>query len=323
MTAQRSLYPSIEPYRTGHLDVSELHSVYFEECGNPEGKPALFIHGGPGGGCDADHRRLFDPAKYRIILFDQRGCGRSTPHAELRDNTTWDLVADMERLRQHLDVERWLLFGGSWGSTLALAYATRHGDRISQMVLRGIFLLRRDELRWFYQDGAGRFFPDEWNQYLAPIPEAERDDMIKAYYARLTSANDSVRQEAARAWSIWEGSTSYLRQNAARIEEAGEDLFAEAFARIECHYFVNEGFFESDGFLLEQVARYSHIQAVIAQGRYDMVCPIKTAWDLKERWPRAELVIAEDAGHAYSEPAILDTLLDATDRFANVAADVA
>lgn len=318
MTAQRRPYPSIEPYRTGHLDVSDLHKVYYEECGNPDGKPALFIHGGPGGGCDADHRRLFDPARYRIILFDQRGCGRSTPHAELRNNTTWDLVADMEQLRQHLGIQRWMLFGGSWGSTLALAYATRHADRVSQMVLRGIFLLRREELNWFYQDGAGRFFPDEWERYVAPIPRAERNDLIKAYYDRLTSRDDAIRREAARAWSIWEGSTSYLRQNSARIAEAGKDRFAEAFARIECHYFINGGFFSSDDYLLNQVERYAHIPAVIVQGRYDMVCPIKTAWDLKQRWHKAELIVAEDAGHAYSEPAILDALLAATDRFASV-----
>lgn len=315
MTARKTLYPPIEPYRSGHLNVSDLHSVYFEECGNPDGKPALFIHGGPGGGCDADHRRLFDPEKYRIVLFDQRGCGRSTPHAELRDNTTWHLVDDMEQLRRHLGIETWLLFGGSWGSTLALSYATRHAERVSQMVLRGIFLLRREELIWFYQDGAGRFFPEEWIRYLEPIPAAERDDLIKAYYARLTSEDDAVRREAAKSWSVWEGATSFLRRNPARIAEAGEDRFADAFARIECHYFINGGFFERDGFLLEQVARYAHIPAVIVQGRYDMVCPIKTAWELKQRWEAAELVVAEDAGHAYSEPATLNALMEATDRF--------
>jgi len=316
MAETRQLYPPIEPFNAGHLQVSDLHRVYFEECGNPEGKPAIFIHGGPGGGCDADHRRLFDPARYRIVLFDQRGCGRSTPHAELRENTTWDLVADMESLRRHLGVETWMLFGGSWGSTLALSYAVRHPERVTEMVLRGIFLLREEEIAWFYQDGAGRFFPEAWARYLEPIPAAERGNLVEAYYARLTSDDDDVRRTAARAWSVWEASTSSLLVNPARIAEAEGDRFAEAFARIECHYFINEGFFERDGYLLQQVECYKRVPAVIVQGRYDMVCPVKSAWELAQAWPNAELVIAEDAGHAYSERATLDALLSATDRFA-------
>ena len=316
MAPEPRLFPPIDPYRTGHLYVSDLHRIYYEECGNPDGKPAIFVHGGPGGGCDADHRRLFDPARYRIVLFDQRGCGRSTPHAELRDNTTWDLVDDMEKLRAHLGIERWMLFGGSWGSTLSLAYAVRHPRRVSEMVLRGIFLLRKEEIDWFYQDGAGRFFPEAWQDYLAPIPADERGDMVSAYYGRLTSEDVDTRQEAARAWSVWEASTSSLLQSPARIAEAHGERFADAFARIECHYFINRGFFEIDGYLLQQVDRYRHVPAVIVQGRYDMVCPIKSAWELAKAWPSAELVVAEDSGHAYSEPATLAALLEATNRFA-------
>ena len=310
-----ALYPPIEPYRTGHLQVSDLHRVYFEECGNPHGKPAIFVHGGPGGGIEPNHRRLFDPERYRIVLFDQRGCGQSTPHAELRENTTWDLVADMERLRERLGIDRWMLFGGSWGSTLSLAYGVRHPDRVSEMVLRGIFLLRQEEIDWFYQDGAGRFFPEEWQAYLDPIPPDERHDMVRAYYERLTSSDDAVHRTAARAWSIWEGSTSTLLNDPAKVEQAGEDAFAEAFARIECHYFLNKGFFERDGYLLDQVARYRHIPATIVQGRYDMVCPIKSAWDLSQRWPKAELFVIGAAGHAYSEAGTLEALVAATDSY--------
>jgi proline iminopeptidase len=309
-------YPPIEPYRTGHLQVSDLHRVYFEECGNPDGKPALFVHGGPGGGIEPEHRQLFDPERYRIVLFDQRGCGQSTPHAELRENTTWDLVADMERLREHLGVDQWLLFGGSWGSTLSLAYAVRHPANVSEMVLRGIFLLRQDEIDWFYQDGAGRFFPEEWAAYLAPIPPEERRDMVSAYYKRLTSPDAEVRRGAAKAWSIWEGSTSTLLADPAKIRQAGDDTFADAFARIECHYFLNKGFFETDGYLLEQAGRYRDIPATIVQGRYDMVCPVKSAWDLAGVWPKATLAVIDDAGHAYSEPGTLKALIKATDTYA-------
>jgi proline iminopeptidase len=316
MSANPIVFPPIDPYRTGRLQVSDLHRIYFEECGNPNGKPALFIHGGPGGGIEPAHRQLFDPARYRIVLFDQRGCGQSTPHAELRDNTTWDLVADMERLRCHLDIESWMLFGGSWGSTLALAYATRHADRISQLVLRGIFLLRQEEIDWFYQDGAGRFFPKEWAAYCAPIPQGERSDMVRAYHRRLTSDDAAARQQAAKAWSVWEASTSTLRPSAAKVAQASEDDFADAFARIECHYFLNRGFFPQDGFLLHEAARYRHLPAAIVQGRYDMVCPIKSAWDLSQAWPRADMSVIEDAGHAYSEQGTLAALIAATNRFA-------
>ncbi len=316
---QPTLYPAIEPYRTGHLQVSDLHQVYFEECGNPEGKPVVFIHGGPGGGTEPGHRRLFNPENYRIVLFDQRGCGQSTPHAALEDNTTWDLVADMERLREYLQIERWMLFGGSWGSTLSLAYAVRHPQRVSEMVLRGIFLLRQEEIHWFYQDGAGRFFPEEWQAYLAPIPVEERHDMVAAYYKRLTSPDETERRTAARAWSIWEGSTSTLLNDPAKVRQAGEDHFAEAFARIECHYFLNKGFFETDGYLLDHAGRYQDIPATIVQGRYDMVCPIKSAWDLSNAWPKAELVVVDDAGHAYSEAGTLAALLEAVDKYAEAA----
>ena len=311
-----TLYPPIEPYRSGHLQVSDLHRIYFEECGNPVGKPAVFIHGGPGGGTEPEHRRLFDPEKYRIVLFDQRGCGQSTPHAELRDNTTWDLVADIECIRTHLEIDRWLLFGGSWGSTLSLAYASEHPDRVSEMVLRGIFLLRQEEIDWFYQDGAGRFFPAEWQSYLAPIPAEEQHDMVGAYYRRLTSPSKDVRRTAARAWSIWEGSTSTLLSEPDKIKQAGEDRFAEAFARIECHYFLNKGFFLTDGYLLDQATRFRDIPATIIQGRYDMVCPIKSAWDLSNKWAGADLIVIGNAGHAYSETGTLISLIQAVDAYA-------
>ncbi|MCP3104081.1 prolyl aminopeptidase [Myxococcus sp. K15C18031901] len=311
----RALYPPLEPYRMGRLRVSSLHELYFEECGNPRGKPALFVHGGPGGGTDARQRRFFDPAAYRIILFDQRGCGRSTPHASLEENTTWDLVADMEKLRVHLDLERWQLFGGSWGSTLALAYAQTHPERVSELVLRGIFLLRQQELDWFYQRGASALFPDAWAHYLAPIPPEERGDLLGAYHRRLTGADPVARQEAARAWSIWEARTSYLRPNAELVARNAGDTFALAFARIESHYFVNRGFLRSDAQLLDDVHRIRHIPGVIVQGRYDVVCPMESAWALHEAWPEAEFVVVPDAGHSANEPGTTSALLDATDRF--------
>ncbi|MFY0535125.1 prolyl aminopeptidase [Nannocystis pusilla] len=313
---RRTLYPEIEPYNAGFLQVSGLHRVYFEESGNPDGKPAVFLHGGPGGGTVPDQRRFFDPERYRIVLFDQRGCGKSTPHAELQDNTTWDLVADIERVREHLNVQRWLVFGGSWGSTLALAYAQKHPRRVTEMVLRGIFLLRRSELRWFYQDGASALFPDAWERFLAPIPAAERGDLMKAYHKRLTSDDAAVRLEAARAWSVWEASTSYLRVNSEQIERAGEDEFSLAFARIEAHYFVHRGFLERDNQLVENVPRIRNIPTVIVQGRYDVVCPPQSAWDLHRAWPEADLRLVDDAGHSAFEPGILHELVSATDRFA-------
>ena len=315
--ARRRLYPPLKAYRTGRLRVSDLHEIYFEESGNPQGKPAVFLHGGPGGGTDPKMRRFFDPAHYRIVLFDQRGCGKSRPHAELRQNTTWDLVADIEQLREHLGIERWLVFGGSWGSTLALAYAQAHPGRVTELVLRGIFMLRRWELEWFYQNsgGAAALFPDLWEQYLEPIPPAERADLIRAYYARLTSEDRAERARAAQAWSGWEGATSYLRTSEQYVAKFAADAYAEAFARIECHYFVNGGFFRSDAQLLEDIGRIRHIPAVIVQGRYDVVCPMRSAWDLHRAWPEADLRIVPDAGHSAFERGNLHELVSATDRF--------
>jgi proline iminopeptidase len=312
---RRTLYPDIEPYDSGFLQVSPLHRIYYEQCGNPGGKPVVFLHGGPGAGCNAKSRRFFDPRHYRIVLFDQRGCGRSTPHAELTDNTTWHLVADIERLREHLDIDRWQVFGGSWGSTLALAYSETHPERVSELVLRGIFMLRRWELEWFYQKGCDAIFPDAWEAYLKPIPEAERGDLMSAYHRRLTGSDPEERLVAARAWSIWEGATSFLFQDTSHIASSGEDEFALAFARIECHYFVHGGFFERDDQLLHHVHRLRGIPAVIAQGRYDIVCPLRSAWDLHRAWPEADLRIVADAGHSALEPGIAHELISATDRF--------
>jgi proline iminopeptidase len=313
--ALRTFYPEIEPHRTGTLRVSALHEIAFEESGNPEGKPVVFVHGGPGGGTEPKQRRFFDPAVYRIVLFDQRGCGKSRPHAELRENTTWDLVADMERLREHLGIARWQVFGGSWGSTLALAYAERHPERVTELVLRGIFLLRKQEIDWFYQRGADALFPDAWEEYLAPIPPAEQGDLLGAYHRRLTHEDAAVRQAAARAWSIWEGRTSCLHPNADLVAKSAGDAFALAFSRIECHYFVNGGFFEKDTLLLDEVARIRHIPTVIVQGRYDVVCPMESAWALHRAFPEADLRVVPDAGHSAFEPGNLHELILATDRF--------
>jgi proline iminopeptidase len=311
----RSLYPEIEPFDSGLLKVSALHTLYYEQSGNPNGKPVVFLHGGPGGGTSPKCRRFFDPAIYRIVLFDQRGCGKSTPHAELTDNTTWDLVADIERLRGHLAIDRWQVFGGSWGSTLALAYAQTHPDKVTELVLRGIFMLRRWELEWFYQKGCDALYPDAWETYLNAIPEAERGDLISAYHRRLTSVDPKTRTDAARAWSVWEGATSFLWQDPSHIESSAEDEFALAFARIECHYFINGGFFEHDDLLLRNVDRIRKIPTVIVQGRYDVVCPLRSAWDLHRAWPEADLHIVQDAGHSAFEPGITHELLEATDRF--------
>lgn len=313
---RRDLFPRLEPYRTGTLKVSDLHEIYFEECGNPEGKPALMVHGGPGGGSNPLMRRYHDPDIYRIILFDQRGCGRSTPHAELEGNTTWDLVADMERLREHLGIERWQLLGGSWGSTLSLAYAETHRDRVSELILRGVFTLRRRELEWFYQEGCSWIFPDAFEAYLEPIPEAERGDMISAYYKRLTSDDRAEQLAAARAWSVWEGTTISLLHDANRIASFARDDYALAFARIECHYFVNAGFFESDDQLIANATRLHGLPGVIVHGRYDIVTPLKSAWDLAKAWPEADLRIVPDSGHAMTETGIIHELVTATDRFA-------
>ncbi len=311
----RELYPPIEPDRSGHLRVGRVHEVYWEESGRPDGQPVVFVHGGPGGGTSPEQRRFFDPGAYRIVLFDQRGCGRSRPHSSLEENTTWDLVADMERLREHLGIERWVVFGGSWGSTLALAYAETHPERVRALVLRGIFLLRPHEIRWFYQEGASLIFPDAWEAYLAPIPPAERGDLVAAYHRRLTGADPAARTAAAKAWSVWEASTSRLRPDPQLIAAFGEPEGADAFARIECHYFVNGGFFGTPEQLLDSVDRIRHIPAVIVQGRYDVVCPMTTAWDLHRRWPEARFEVVPDAGHAALEPGTLDRLLTATDEF--------
>ena len=311
----RGLYPAIEPYKSGYLKVSDVHEIYYEECGNPKGKPAVFVHGGPGAGCDKRARSFFDPDTYRIILFDQRGCGRSRPSASLVDNTTWHLVADMEALRTRLGIDQWLVFGGSWGSTLALAYSQTHPERVTELVLRGIFMLSQFELRWFYQEGASALFPDHWENYVNAIPAAERGDMVQAFYKRLTSDDRRIRVHAARAWSVWEAATSYLHVNEENINKWSEEDFAVAVARIECHYFVNGGFLESEDQLLRNVTRIRHIPAVIVQGRYDVVCPMQTAWALHRAWPESEFRIVHDAGHSAFEAGNTHALITATDKF--------
>jgi proline iminopeptidase len=313
--AKRELYPPCEPFETGVLEVDSGHSIYYEQCGRADGKPALFVHGGPGAGGDTNARRFFDPAGYRIVIFDQRGSGRSRPHASLTNNTTWHLVADMEALRRHLKIERWLVFGGSWGSTLALAYAQTHPSVVSELVLRGIFLLRRKELLWFYQAGASMLFPEQWQEFIAPIPEQERGDLLAAYHRRLSMGDSEAQLVAARAWSVWEGATSSLLPNPERAHQFARSEFALALARIEVHYFVNRGFFDGEEQLLHGVDAIRNIPAVIVQGRYDVVCPIETAWELHERWPEAMFRIVPDAGHSAYEPGIATELVTATDRF--------
>lgn len=310
------LYPPIEPYQRGRLAVSGGHEIYFEECGNRSGKPVVIVHGGPGGGCNPTMRRYHDPARYRIILFDQRGCGRSTPYASLDDNTTWHLVEDMERLRETLAIARWQVLGGSWGSTLALAYAQRHPERVFELILRGIFLLRRSELDWFYAAGCSWLFPEAFEGFLRPIPEAERGDMIAAYHRRLTHPDPAVQLEAARAWSLWEASTLSLMPDPERLKLFGAESYALAFARIECHYFVNAGFFRQDDQLLADAHRLMGIAGTIVHGRYDVVTPARSAVDLKRAWPQADLRIVPDAGHAMTEPGIIHELIAATRRYA-------
>jgi proline iminopeptidase len=314
---RRALYPRIEPRRVGRLAVSDLHELYWEESGNPGGLPVVALHGGPGGGSSPEMRRFFDPRRWRIILFDQRGCGRSTPHSELRDNTTWRLVEDIEALRRHLEVERWLVFGGSWGSTLALAYASQHRARVLGLLLRGVFLLKEDEIRWFYQRGASRIFPDAFERYVAPIPEEERGDLVAAFHKRLLSGDPEVRAEAAAAWSRWEGETLSIHGPKQRPPRFDEAEFLDAFARIECHYFVNKGFFERDGWLLEAAARFGDLPGVIVHGRYDVVTPIESAWELSRVWRKAQLRIVPDAGHSSLEPGIVSELVKASDWFAS------
>lgn len=313
---RRTLYPDVEPYTSGFLAVSPVHTLFYEECGNPKGKPVVILHGGPGGGCNPTMRRTHNPEDYRIILFDQRGCGRSTPHAELEANTTWDLVADIERLRTHLGIDRWQVCGGSWGSCLAIAYGETHPARVTELVMRGIFTLRPRELRWFYQEGTDALYPDAWEKFIAPIPEAERGDLMAAYYKRLTGDNEDEKLACARAWSVWEGTTLSLYPDPARVERFDDARFALAFARIECHYFVNKGYFEPQDQLIQNAHLLNGIPGVIAQGRYDVVTPMFTAWELSKAWETGELHVVPDAGHTATEPGIVDVMVRATDRFA-------
>jgi proline iminopeptidase len=311
---RRSLYPDNEPFATGWLATGGPHQVWYEQCGAPDGKPCVILHGGPGGAINPTMRRFFNPARWRMALFDQRGCGRSRPNASLEDNTTWALIEDIERLRRHLGVERWTVFGGSWGSTLALAYAIMHPDRVENLVLRGVFLLTERELRWFYQDGASMLFPDAWERFCAPIPASEREDMIAAYHKRLIHADRRVQAEAAAAWSQWEGDTISLRGPEARPAKFNEVDFAIAFARIECHFFANRGFFDEDGWILKNIERIANIPGWIVQGRFDVVTPLESAWTLKKAWPASRFEIIWDAGHASTEPGIIDALVRATDQ---------
>jgi proline iminopeptidase len=314
--SRRGLYPPIAPFNSGYLRVSDNHELYFEECGAADGKPVIFLHGGPGAGSNAAVRRFFDPARYRIVVFDQRGAGRSRPAASLENNTTWDLVADIEKLRSHLDINRWQVFGGSWGSTLALAYAQQHPEAVTELVLRGVFMLRPKELHWFYQEGASRLFPDYWQDYIAPIPVAERDDLIAAHHKRLTGDDRESMLASARAWSVWEGVTSNLLVSEAAVGRFQSDDFALALARIESHYFVHGGFLDHPNQLLDNVDRIRNIPAVIVQGRYDVVCPAETAWELHNAWPEADFRVVPDAGHSAFEAGIVHELIEATDRFA-------
>ena len=312
------LFPNIEPFNTFSLPVSDLHTIYVEESGNKNGKPVIFLHGGPGGGVDPKYRRYFDPEKWRIIMFDQRGCGKSTPFAELEENTTWNLVSDIEKIRNHLSIDKWVVFGGSWGSTLSLAYSQTHPDSCKGLILRGIFLVRKKELDWFYQEGASNIFPDRWESFLEPIPVEKRDNLMQAYYEVLTGEDHSKKIEAAKAWSTWEGSTVKLLEDENFISDFSDDKFAEAFARIECHYFMNNCWFNSDNHLIENMHKIKHIPGVIIHGRYDIVCPVIQAWDLHKAWPEADLHIIPDAGHSIFEDGIKNKILEYTDRFSNL-----
>jgi len=311
----RNYYPSIEPYNSGYLQADAEHSVYFEECGNPQGKPILFLHGGPGSGCEPYHRQFFNPQKYRIVLIDQRGSGKSKPFASLSNNSTWDLIADIENLRRKLKIEKWVVFGGSWGSTLSLAYAETHPENIKALVLRGIFLCRPSEIKWFYQHGAHHLFPDEWDRYISIIPENERHDLVTAYHKRLTSTDEKTQLLAAKHWSRWEGATIKLKPDLGLIERFTADHHAISISRIECHYFMNNAFFKTDNWLLENISKIRHIPATIIHGRYDVVCPVENAWALHKAWPEAKINIVADAGHAASEPGIIDALVTATDEY--------
>lgn len=310
-----SVFPEIKPYARHQLAVEAPHQLYVDESGSPDGLPVVFIHGGPGAGCDALSRRFFDPSLYRIVTFDQRGCGRSTPHASLENNTTWHLVEDLERIREHLGIEQWVLFGGSWGSTLSLAYAQAHPERVLGLVLRGIFLCREQDFSWFYQEGASRLFPDYWEDYVAPIPPAERGDLMQAFYRRLTGSDQIAQMHAAKAWSTWEGRTATLRPNAQVVDRFSEGMRALSIARIECHYFVNQAFLEADQ-LLRDMPRIAHLPGIIVHGRYDSICPLDNAWALHRAWPGSQLQIIRDAGHSASEAGITDALVRATNALA-------
>lgn len=310
-----SLFPESQPFKTWRLKVSPIHELNVEEYGNPTGPPALFLHGGPGGGLSKKHHRYFDPKFYHIILFDQRGSGKSTPFASLEENTTWDLVADIEKIRAKMGIKKWLVFGGSWGSTLALSYAQTHPEPVAALVLRGIFLCRKEEIEWFYQKGCDLIFPDLWEDYVNVIPPEERGNMVAAYYKRLTSPDEKTRLRAAKAWSTWEGSTIKLLPDPETIAAFGADDMSVSIARIECHYFMNDAFFEVEDQLVKNVGRIRHIPAEIIHGRYDVVCPVKNAWDLSKAWPEAHLEIIKDAGHAADEPGIADSLIRATEKF--------
>jgi proline iminopeptidase len=305
------LYPPLKVNRQFWLKVDGGHEVYVEESGNPQGLPVLFVHGGPGAGCEDKHRSYFDPNLYRIVLFDQRGAGKSRPHAELEHNTTMDLVADMERIREELKVDKWLLFGGSWGSTLSLVYAETHPQRVLGMILRGIFLCRPSEIHWFYQEGANRIFPDYWQDFLAPIPENERHDLLHAHHRRLTGDDEVARMRSAEAWSMWEGRTATLIPRKEVVDFFSDPHVALSLARIEAHYFVNHIFLEPNQ-ILRDAYRLKNIPGVIVHGRYDVVCPIENAWELHKAWPEARLEIVTDAGHSASEPGIVHALIQAT-----------
>jgi proline iminopeptidase len=311
---RRGLFRDNEPYAYGWLPTGGPHEIFYEECGDPNGKPCVILHGGPGGAINPTMRRFFNPDKWRMALFDQRGCGKSRPNASLDDNTTWSLIDDIERLRIHLGVEKWTVFGGSWGSTLALAYAVTHPTRVEGLVLRGVFLLTQRELDWFYQDGASMLFPDAWQRFLAPIPEAERGDLVSAYHKRLTHKDRRIQAEAAAAWSQWEGDTISIRGPEARPSKFNEIDFAIAFARIECHFFANKGFFAEDNWLLKNIGKIRGIPGWIVQGRFDVVTPMESAWKLKTAWPEARFEVVWDAGHASTEPGIVDGLVRATDQ---------
>jgi len=312
----KSLYPHLEPFEVNFLEIDD-HKIYYEESGNPNGKPAIFVHGGPGGGGSTEVRRFFNPELYKIIVFDQRGCGRSKPHASLKDNTTWHLVSDMERIREKLGIEQWLVFGGSWGSTLSLAYAQAHPTRVSELVLRGIFMLRKKELDWFYQEGASKIFPEPWQEFLQPIEDDKRDNLMDAYREIFYGDDQEKKLKAAVAWSKWEAATSSLLISKSRVDEFQNPEFALAFAMIENHYFVNKGFFEDENQLLKNLDAIRHIPAVIVQGRYDVVCPMESAWELASKWPEAEFIVTPNSGHSAFEKENIAALVDATDKFAS------